>query len=141
LIVAAGAAFVVLRSASVAGDRLAAIRSETVVAIDRANDAAARATLGRAIVVARTAWAEAGSFPTDPTALMAFDPSVRFTAGASTGPDLVATSTDASTFAAAVRSRSGACWWVKLDAAGVTTYGSGGTCTGQAAEAADAASW
>jgi hypothetical protein len=141
LLVAGIAAFVLLRGAGEAGKQVAAARSDTVSAIDRAEDAAAQATIGQAVVAARTAWADAGAFPTDPTALTALEPSATFTNGASTGPTVVSVSIDPSIFAAAVRSASGTCWWVKLDAAGITTYGSGGTCTGEAARAADAPSW
>jgi hypothetical protein len=141
LVLAGIAAFVVLRGAGEAGERVAAARSDTISTIDRANDAAAQATIGQAVVAARTAWADAGAFPTDPAALTALEPSATFTLGASTGPGVVSVSIDPSVFAAAVRSASGTCWWVKLDTAGITTYGSGGTCTGEAARAADAPSW
>ncbi|HET9672915.1 MAG TPA: hypothetical protein VFQ40_08735 [Actinomycetota bacterium] len=134
--------FVVLRGAGRAGEEVGEARSETMVALDRANDAAAQATLGSAVVIARTAWAERGAFPTDPAGLSAFDASVRFTAGPSSGPTSVGMSVvDDEVFAAAVRSASGTCWWVKLNTSGGTTYGSGGTCTGDAAMAADAPSW
>lgn len=141
LILTAIVIFVVLRATGEAGTRVADARSETVLAIDRASDAAAQGTLGSAVVIARTAFAEQGSFPSDPAALTAFDPSVRFTAGASTGPTSISMRTDDAAFAAAVRSDSGTCWWARLDAAGAATYGSGDTCTGQAAMAADAPSW
>ncbi len=141
LAVAGLAWFAFLRGADHAGKEIAAARSDTVAAVDRANDAAAQATIGRAVVAARTAWAEAGAFPTDAEASAAFEPSLTFTTGSSTGPDVVAMRADASTFSAAVRSASGTCWWVRLDAAGVTTYGSGTACTGQAAGGAAAPSW
>ena len=48
---------------------------------------------------------------------------------------------DAAGFGAAVRSESGTCWWAKIAADSVTTYGSGKPCTGIAALAASAASW
>lgn len=141
LVVAAIAALAVLRGAGEAGERIGDARSETAATIDRANDAAAQATLGRTVVVARTAWAEGGAFPTDPAALTAIEPSMRFTAGASTGPTSVAVHATTDAFAAAVRSRSGTCWWVTLDSSGTTAYGRGGTCTGAAAMGADAPSW
>lgn len=141
LILTAIVVFVVLRATGEAGSQVAGARSETMLAIDRASDAAAQGTLASAAVVAQTAWAEQGTFPSDPAALAAFDPSVRFTGGASTGPTSIAMSAEDAAFAAAVRSDSGTCWWVRLDAAGATTYGSGDTCTGQAAMSADAPTW
>jgi len=141
LVVTAAAAFVFLRGADEAGTETADARSETLAQIDRAYDAAAQGTMGRAMVVAQTLYAEQGSFATDLPTLSAFDPSLRFTSGPSTGPETVSYVVSGSEFAAAVRSESGACWWVKIDADSRTSYGSGATCTGSAALAASSPSW
>jgi hypothetical protein len=141
LVVAAAAAFVFLNGADEAGTRIAEARSETLTQVDRAYDAAAQGTVGRAVVVAQSLYAEHGSFITDLPTLSAFDPGLRFTSGPSTGPETVSYTVSGMEFAAAVRSESGACWWVKVDASSATTYGSGPTCTGRAALAASAPSW
>jgi hypothetical protein len=141
LVVAAAAAFVFLRGADEAGKEIADARSDTLTQVDRAYDAAAQGTVGRAVVVAQTLYAEQGTFTTDLPTLSAFDPGLRFTSGPSTGPDTVSYAVSGMEFAAAVRSRSGACWWVKVGASSTTSYGSGATCTGSAALAASSSSW
>jgi hypothetical protein len=141
LVAAAAAAFVFLSGADEAGTEIADARSETLAQIDRAYDAAAQGTVGRAVVVAQTLYAEQGTFTTDLPTLSAFDPGLRFTSGPSTGPETVSYAVGGTEFAAAVRSGSGACWWVKIDASSRTSYGSGATCTGRAALAASSPSW
>ena len=141
LLIAAAIAFLYLRGADTAGKRIADAETDTVAQVDKAYDAAAKASVGRAIVVAQTLHAERGTFTTDLATLSAFDPSIHFTAGPSAGPDSISYAASDSAFGAAVRSESEACWWVRIDASGVTTYGSGTPCTGQAAMAAAAPSW
>ena len=141
LVAAAVIAFVILSGADEAGRELGDAGSDTVAQIDAAYDAAAQGTIGRAMVVARSLYAEQGSFTSDLATLSAFDPGLRFTSGPSAGPGTVSYAASGTGFAAAVRSESGTCWWARIDAAGVTTFGSGSTCTGDAAMAASAASW
>jgi hypothetical protein len=141
LAVAAMLAFVFLRGAGEAGERIADARSDTVAQVDRAQDVAAQASIARALTVARTLYAEQGTFAADQATLTAFDPSIHFISGASTGPTSIAYRADGSSFGVAVRSASGTCWWAKAGGNGTTAYGSGGTCTGQAALAASDPSW
>ncbi len=141
LVVAGVLAFVFLRSADEAGKQIADSQTDAVSQIDRAYDAAAQGTMGRAVVVALSLHAERGSFTTDLATLSAYDPGLRFTSGPSRGPMTVSYAVDAAGFGAAVRSESGTCWWAKIAANSVTTYGSGKPCTGTAAMAASAASW
>jgi hypothetical protein len=141
LVVAAAAAFVVLNGADEAGKQIADTELDTVAQIDKAYDSAAQGTIGRAIVVAQSLHAEHGSFTTDQATLAAYDPGLRFTSGPSTGPETVSYAAAGTSFGAAVLSESGTCWWVRIDAAGAATYGSGPTCTGQAAMAASSPSW
>lgn len=141
LLVAAAAAFVFLSGADEAGKEIADARSGTLAQVDRAYDAAAQGTVGRAVVVAQTLYAEQGTFTTDLPTLSALDPGLGFTSGPSTGPETVSYAVNGTEFAAAVRSESGACWWVKIDASSRTSYGSGATCTGTAALAASSPSW
>jgi hypothetical protein len=112
-----------------------------VAQIDTAYDAAAQGTIGQAVVAALSLHAEHGSFTTDIETLSAFDPSLRFTSGPSDDPSTVSYAVSGSQFGASVRSESGTCWWVRIDPSGVTTYGSGTTCTGSAAMAASDTSW
>jgi hypothetical protein len=141
LAAAAAAAFVFLSGADQAGKEIADAGSETLAQVDRAYDAAAQGTVGRAVVVAQTLYAEQGTFTTDLPMLSAFDPGLGFTSGPSTGPETVSYAVSGMEFGAAVRSESGACWWVKVDGSSTTSYGSGPTCTGRAALAASSPSW
>jgi hypothetical protein len=141
LVVAAALAFAFLRGADEAGKQIAGSQSEAIGQIDRAYDAAAQGTIGRAAMVALSLYAESGSFTTDPAALSAYDPELRSASGPSNDPMTISFATDASGFGAAVRSESGTCWWAKIDTNSVTTYGSGSPCTGSAAMAASAPSW
>jgi hypothetical protein len=141
LLVAGALVFVFLRGARTAGKQIADAETNTVVQVDEAYDAAAKASVGRAVVVARTLHAERGTFTTDLATLSALDSSIQFTSGASAGPGSISYAASDSAFGAAVRSESDACWWVRIDASGVTTYGTGTPCTGQAAMAADAPAW
>jgi len=141
LAVAAMLAFVFLRGAGEAGERIADAESNTVAQVDRAQDVAAQSSIVRALAVARTVYAEGGTFASDPATLSAFEPSIHFTSGESTGPTSVAYRADASSFGVAVRSESGTCWWAKAQGSGTTAYGSGGTCTGQAALTASDPAW
>jgi hypothetical protein len=140
-VVAAVLAFVFLRSADEAGKQIADSETHAISQIDKAHDAAAQATMGRATVVALSLYAERGSFTTDLATLSGYDPGLRFTSGPSKDPMTVSYAVNAGSFGAAVRSESGTCWWVKIGADSVTSYGSGTPCTGSAAMAASAASW
>ncbi len=141
LLVAGVLAFVFLRGADEAGKQIADSETHALSQIDRAYDAAAQATMGRATVVALSLYAERGSFTTDLATLSAYDPGLVFTAGPSTDPMTVSYAVSAGRFGAAVLSESGTCWWARIGADSVTTYGSGTPCTGSAAMAASAASW
>jgi hypothetical protein len=140
-VVVAVIVFVVLSGADDAGKQVADAESGAVAQIDTAYDAAAQGTIGQAVVVALSLHAEHGSFTTDIATLSAYDPSLHFTSGPSNDPATVSYAVSGSQFGAAVRSESGTCWWVRIDASGVTTYGSGTTCTGSAAMAASDPSW
>jgi hypothetical protein len=141
LVIAGVLAFVFLRGADEAGTQIADSERRAAAQIDRAYDAAAQGTMGRAVVVALSLHAERGTFTTDLATLSAYDPGLRFTSDPSKGPMTISYAVDASAFGAAVRSESGTCWWARIDATGVSTYGSGKPCTGSAAMAASAASW
>ena len=142
LVAAAVAAFVFLNGADEAGKQIADAQLDTVAQIDRAYDN--RAHNRRSATPSwwrRPLHAKYGDFTTDLATLSAYDPTLRFTSGPSDGPGTVSYAVSGSEFGAAVRSESGTCWWVKIAASSVTTYGSGSACTGSAAMAASAPSW
>ena len=141
LVVTGVVAFVFLSGADEAGQQLGDAGERAVSQVDRAYDSAAQGAIGRAVVVAQTLFAERGSFPTDAAMLSGAEPSLVFRAGPSDGPTTVSYAVGDDGFAAAVRSESGTCWWVRIDPTGVTSYGSGRACTGSAAMAASAPTW
>ena len=141
LVVAGVLGFVLLRGADDAGKQLGHANEQAVSEIDRAYDAAAQGTLGRAAVVAQTLHAERGDYTADLATLQGFDPGLHLTSGPSQDVNTVSYAAGPNGFGAAVESDSGTCWWLSLDADGVTAYGSGTPCTGQAAIAASAPSW
>src|SRR5688572_27685789 len=107
-----------LRSAYEAGKQIADSQADTVYQIDRAYDAAAQGTMGRAVVVALSLHAERGSFTTDLATLSAYDPGLRFTSGPSKDPMTISYAVDAAGFGAAVRAESGTCGWATIAANG-----------------------
>jgi hypothetical protein len=141
LVVAGVLAWVFLRGADEAGHQLGDANEQAASEIDRANDAAAQGTLGRAVVVAQSLNAEQGGFTADLPTLTGYEPGLHFTSGPSGDATSVSYAARPDAFGAAVMSTSGTCWWVSIDADGVISYGSGTPCTGQAAMAASAPSW
>jgi hypothetical protein len=141
LAAAAVLALVFLRGVGEAGHQIADDRDAAVAQVGRGQDTAAQTTVERAVVVARTLYAEQGAFASDPATLSAFEPSIDFTSGSSTGPTSVAYQAETSAFGVAVLSESGACWWGKVEESGTTSYGNGAPCTGRAALGASAPSW
>jgi hypothetical protein len=74
-------------------------------------------------------------------ALSQMEPAFTYTTDASDGPGVVSVQAVADAWSAAVLSPSGSCLWIRIDAAGVQTFGSGTPCTGAAAAAASDPSW
>ncbi len=100
--------------------------------------------LRHALGEAQRQYAESGTFENaDAVSLIAIDPQLRYTAAdiASPGPGFVSVYASATVWAAAVRARTGACFWIKQAAGQDTKYGIGTVCTGTAALAADGPYW
>ena len=105
----------------------------------RAQDRAAQSSLRNALTAAKTIYTDNSSYSTATDAnLPAVEPSLTYkgAAVASTGQKDVSVSAAADTWAAAAKSDSGNCYWIKEVATAGTTFGSGATCTGTAALAA-----
>jgi hypothetical protein len=95
-------------------------------AIDPAADAQAKNNLQLAVVAARTSFGDSVSYA-DATAakLSQVEPSIQYTAGASSGPGVVSVlPEDANHWAAAVLSSSGTCFYTVIDGAGTMLTGS-----------------
>jgi type IV pilus assembly protein PilA len=113
---------------------------------ERAQNRAAQSSLRNALTAAKTIFTDANDY-TDATVseLGVVEPSLTFAAAgtASTGPNVVSVATpNATTFSAAALADSGDCFWIKDVSTGPgTTFGTGLTCTGTAANAAASTSW
>ena len=105
----------------------------------RAQNRAAESSLRNALTAAKTAFTDTDDYSgATPAGLLAIEPSLTYQAGASTGANNVSTvvyGANSSSFAAAVLSATGNCYWINDTGAG-TFYGQGAACTGVAAEAA-----
>jgi hypothetical protein len=94
------------------------------------------------MVAAKTLAAGAGTYDgLGPADLAGVETSVTYTDGPSTDPQTVSVAMQGSTAGLAAMSPSGTCFYMRDDAAGGVTFGSGTTCTGQAALSAAALSW
>ena len=105
-------------------------------------DEQARANAEAALARARSILSSHASLATAGAAALArMQPSLVFVDGPSTAPSIISVDATGSAWAAATMAPSGTCYWVLLDAAGTTSYGTGDTCTGRAALAAADPSW
>jgi type IV pilus assembly protein PilA len=108
----------------------------------RSQNRAAQSDLRNALVAAKTIYTDNSSFTGATVAgLTAVEPSLTYvaagTASDSTNNFAVSVNPQDTTWSAARLSASGTCYWIKDNAAGPgTTYGTGATCTGTAADAA-----
>jgi hypothetical protein len=123
------------------GEAIGAANETAVAQIGTAQDVQAQLTAQQALSVAQQLFAEQGSFAEiDAAAMKRFEPGFAYTASASTGPDVVSVAPSAQGVGIAVRSASGTCFYA-FEAGSSVRYGSGATCTGQAASSASAGSW
>jgi type IV pilus assembly protein PilA len=107
----------------------------------RAQNRAAQAGLRNALVAAKTIFTDNNDYSAaTTTAMAAVEPSLSYVAAgaASTGPTVVSVNPVSTTeWSAAALAASGTCYWIRDRSNGPgTTYGSGATCTGTAADAA-----
>jgi hypothetical protein len=111
---------------------------QDINAMSPAQDAQAQNNLQLAVVAARTAFSDNVSFQgADASKLAQVEPSLQYTAAASTGPGIVSVMPeDANHWAAAVLSDSGTCFYTVVDGAGTAHNGSAKS----ACDAADAPS-
>lgn len=120
----------------------------------RAQDRAAQSSLRNALTAAATIYTDAEDYGlATPAALLASEPALTFVAGTVASAGFKEVSVSASTTAPEVISlaalaKSGTCFWLKdvkvataANATPGTFYGSGATCTGDAAAGAAGLSW
>ena len=116
------------------------VRSDVTIAgvdgaADASTDAEAVKAAGMALIAARAASAEHGSFlDAGPAQLSALQPRYAFVDGPSTTPTIVSVASTADTWAAAVQDTGGTtCHWIRATSAGDISRGIGTECTGAAA--------
>ena len=107
---------------------------------ERAQNRAAQSDLRNTLVAAKTIYTDASSYAgATASGLTTLEPSLTFNAGASTTANAwvsTMTTPDATTWAAARMSASGTCYYIYETSANGTRFGTGTTCTGDAANAA-----
>ena len=105
-------------------------------------DDPARVAADGALAAARHAFVRDSSFvAAGPADLSRMGLGLTFVDGPSTAPQIVSLAMTDRAWAEAVVSETGTCLYVKVTAHDTVTYGTGATCTGQAAMAAAAPSW
>ena len=123
------------------GEQVAASERTAVSQIGTADDVQAKVTAQQTAAAVQQLYAEQGSYGAiTPSALRGVEPAADYTGGASTGPNVVSVSSSAAGVGFAVRSSSGTCFLERFSTDGVT-YGTGTTCTGEAAMSASGRSW
>jgi hypothetical protein len=123
------------------GDEAAAGERSAVSQIGAADDVQAKMTAQQTAGAVQQLYAEQGAYgAVTPNALRGAEPAAQYTGGASTGPNVVSVSSSSNGVGLAVRSTSGTCFLERVAATGMT-YGTGTTCTGDAAMSASARSW
>jgi hypothetical protein len=123
------------------GEEIASSERTAVSQIGIAQDAEAKMTAQQTAAAVQQLYAEQGSFDAITAgALHNFEPSSRYTGGASTGPNVVSVSSSSTGVGLAVLSRSGTCFLERFTTSGVT-YGTGTSCAGEAAASARASGW
>jgi hypothetical protein len=131
-----------LQMAARSGEQIGETNEQVVQTVNRAQQVQAQLSLETTVRAAATIQAESGSLAgATPDALATFEPSATYTAGPSTGPNVISVAISGETWAAAALADDGTCQWVRLDETGVVSYGGGTPCTGHAALGATGAGW
>ena len=124
-----------------AGQEIGSDQQRVVDQIGNAQDVQAQLAGTQAIQAVQMLYAQDASFGAiTPQALKAFEPAFTYTAAASADPNTVSVAGSSSGVGLAVMSASGTCLYAHVAATG-TTYGTGSTCTGDAALDASAPAW
>ncbi|MGZ8566654.1 MAG: hypothetical protein ACXWXS_06345 [Actinomycetota bacterium] len=124
------------------GKEVASDQASVVQQVDRAQDIQAKANARIAESAASVAYQASNGYATvGPDQLSLLEPTLTYTTGPSMSVTVVSVASSQGAWAAAVLGPSGTCYWVKLGAMPLPTYGTGTTCTGTAAMAANNHSW
>jgi hypothetical protein len=143
LLAVAAMIFVFLNFMSKSGHEVADTQATVIQQVDHTRDVQAKQNLENALVAARQYFNENASYQgLTPAALAGVEPSLQYTDGPSPSVNVVSVAVTTDATALAIQAPSGTCFYVKDSATAGSTFGSGTTCTGQAAMAgATATSW
>ena len=124
-----------------AGKEIASDQQAEINQIGNAQDAQAKLTASSGSQAVETLYAQSQSFSSiTPAALRQFEPAYSYTSGASADPNTLSVASSSNGVGLAVHSASGTCLYVHITPTG-NAYGSGTTCTGQAALSASSSAW
>ena len=124
-----------------AGKEIGEDNQRMIEQVGAAKDAQAELTANQTIQNAMQLYEESGSFSDiTPQALAAAEPTFTYVTAASNGPNTVSVAATDGGVGLAVQSSSGTCLYAFVQPS-TTTYGTGTTCTGDAATDATDASW
>jgi hypothetical protein len=132
---------------SKSGHEVADSQATVIQQVDHTRDVQAKQNLQSALLSAKVYFNQnpsgaAGYEGLTPASLADVEPSLQYTDGPSPSVTTVSVAATADTVALAIEAPSGTCFYARDSATTGTTYGSGTTCTGQAAlTGATAASW
>lgn len=135
LLIAGAVIFGLLKFVGSAGKQVADAERTVAAQPDKARDVEAEQNAVAILTAAREGSVDGGSFAgVGPEQLSALEPVFQYTTGPSSGPMSASIISTETAFAAAVRSASGTCIFIKQDVSG-TKYGTSesGACTAQAA--------
>lgn len=124
------------------GKEVASDQATVVQQVDRTQDIQAKLNARTAESAASAAFQASNGYATvGPDQLSLLEPTLTYTTGPSTSVNVVSVASSQAAWAAAILGPSGTCYWVKLGAMALPSYGTGTTCTGAAAMAASNPSW
>jgi hypothetical protein len=137
LVASALAVYGFLAFVSRSGHQVADAQATVVQQVDHSQDAAAQSSLDNAMGAAKTVFMDSSSYEGLTAAdLSGVEPSLTYTDGPSPNLSTISVASTPTTVGLAALSPSGTCFYMKDDAAAGVSFGSGTTCTGQAALAA-----
>jgi hypothetical protein len=143
LLVVVALVVVFMNLLSKSGHEVADSQATVIQQVDHTRDIQAQQNLQNALLAARQSFTESASYQgLTPATLASTEPSLQYTDGPSPSVSTVSVAATAEAVGLAIEAPSGTCFYIKDSGVGGTTFGTGTTCTGQAAMAgATATSW
>ena len=142
LMAAALAVFGFLSFVSRGGEQVADAQATAVQQVDHSQDSVAQLNLTNALAAAKVYFDDGSTYAgLSAVELAAIEPAFTYTDGPSPAVGMVSVAVQGDAVGLAALSSSGTCFYIRDSAAPGTAFGSGATCTGQAAMSAADPSW